>query len=383
MKYTLLLFFGFLCIIELNALNLRPKSPVKISSQSTSNVHTKTGTSKIEIKGHKESHKPNIPIKTTTSTKISTKTSTNTSTRTTTKRTSGSITIHPDRKKDIDKFKEKLKDRIKHNMTDQEIKKIVDDVRKKMKHQVTDQEIKKIIDDLKKQKSHPIKTDPIMKKILSQLKRKKPITDPAIKNLLEELKRKHKLTDAEMKNLVKQLQKRTQNPIVKPAGPTKTTLPKNQNQESTKKLIDFLKSKLGCGYAYGSEGQNLSSDLLNRLKSQYPNYVKDSTKQWIGKECYDCSGLTMKALQQIGINVHHNAQYTWAEDLKQKGDINSMPTDKLCLVFKRGDNGEMHHIGVYIGNGKVIEAKGADYGVVETDLKGGNWTNWGIPAGLE
>lgn len=41
-----------------------------------------------------------------------------------------------------------------------------------MKHPVTDQEIKKIIDDLKKQKSHPIKTDPIMKKILSQLKRK-------------------------------------------------------------------------------------------------------------------------------------------------------------------------------------------------------------------
>ena len=145
MKYTLFFFFGILCFIELNALNLRPKSPVKISSQSTNNVHTKTGTSKIEIKGNKESHKPNFPIKTTTTTKTSTKTSTRT--------TSGTIKINPDRKKLLDKFKEKLKERIKHTMTDQEIKKIVDDIRKKMKHPVTDQEIKKIIDDLKK-KNH-------------------------------------------------------------------------------------------------------------------------------------------------------------------------------------------------------------------------------------
>ena len=222
-----------------------------------------------------------------------------------------------------------------------------------------------------------------MKKIIAQLKRKRPITDPTIKNLLEEFKRKHKLTDSEMKNLVKDLKKRTKNLIVKPAGPVKTTLPKNKNQESTKKLIDFLKSKLGCGYAYGSEGQTLTTGLLKSLKDEYPKDVKDSTSKWLGKECYDCSGLTMKALQKIGISVHHNAEYTWAEDLKQRGDINSIPTDKLCLVFKKGDNGKMHHIGIYIGNGKVIEAKGADYGVVETDLKGGNWTNWGIPSGLE
>ena len=360
MKFTLFLFFGFLCIIELNAYNLRTRSPLKVSSKPTNNDHT---------------NKPNTPITKTTTTKTTAK-------DTTRRTTSRTIKINPEKQKALDKFKEKLKERIKHTMTEEEIKKIVNDIRKKMKHPVEDHEIKKIIDDLKKKKPHPLNGDPIMKKILTQLRKNRPITDPAIKKLLEDLKKKHKLTDLEMKNLVKDLKKRTRNPIVKPTGP-KQTLPKNKNQESTKKLIDYLKSKLGCGYAFGSEGQNLTSDFLERMKKQYPKYVKDSTKKWIGRECYDCSGLVMKALQQVGINVHHNAQWTWAEDLKQRGDIKDIPTDKLCLVFKKGDNGEMHHIGIYIGNGKVIEAKGADYGVVETDLKGGNWTNWGIPAGLE
>ena len=372
MKFTLFLFFGFLCIIELNAYNLRTRSPLKVSSKPTNIGHT---------------NKPNNPITKTATTKTTTTktTTTRVTTRTTTKdtprrTTSGTIKINPEKQKALDKFKEKLKERIKHTMTEEEIKKIVNDIRKKMKHPVEDHEINKIIDDLKKKKPHPLNGDPIMKKILTQLRKNRPITDPAIKKLLEDLKKKHKLTDLEMKNLEKYLKKRIRNPVVKPAGPT---LPKNKNQESTKKLIEFLKSKLGCGYAYGSEGNRLTNDFLDSMKKQYPKYVKDSTKKWLGKECYDCSGLTMKALQQVGIKVHHNAQYTWAEDLKQRGDIKDMPTDKLCLVFKKDDNGQMHHIGIYIGNGKVIEAKGADYGVVETDLKGGNWTNWGIPAGLE
>lgn len=56
MKYTLFLFFGLLCIIELNAL-LLSKSPVKISTQSTNNAHTKKETSTKEIKGKNGSDK--------------------------------------------------------------------------------------------------------------------------------------------------------------------------------------------------------------------------------------------------------------------------------------------------------------------------------------
>lgn len=35
------------------------------------------------------------------------------------------------------------------------------------------------------------------------------------------------------------------------------------------------------------------------------------------------------------------------------------------------------HVGVYIGNGEVIEARGHAYGVVKTKLKDRPWVNWG------
>lgn len=35
------------------------------------------------------------------------------------------------------------------------------------------------------------------------------------------------------------------------------------------------------------------------------------------------------------------------------------------------------HVGVYIGNGQVVEARGHAYGVVQTALKGRGWTKWG------
>ncbi len=35
------------------------------------------------------------------------------------------------------------------------------------------------------------------------------------------------------------------------------------------------------------------------------------------------------------------------------------------------------HVGVYVGNGKVIEARGHKYGVVETNLVDRGWKQWG------
>jgi hypothetical protein len=43
----------------------------------------------------------------------------------------------------------------------------------------------------------------------------------------------------------------------------------------------------------------------------------------------------------------------------------------------------MGHVGLYIGNGKVIEARGADYGVVTTKLNERQWTHWGMLDWLE
>ena len=48
-----------------------------------------------------------------------------------------------------------------------------------------------------------------------------------------------------------------------------------------------------------------------------------------------------------------------------------MPEVVGLLVHYKG------HIGVYIGNGYVIEARGHNYGVVKTKLSDRGWTSWG------
>ena len=50
--------------------------------------------------------------------------------------------------------------------------------------------------------------------------------------------------------------------------------------------------------------------------------------------------------------------------------MSTMPDIPGLLVFMPG------HVGVYIGNGEVIEARGHAYGVVKTRLKNRNWTKW-------
>jgi hypothetical protein len=48
-----------------------------------------------------------------------------------------------------------------------------------------------------------------------------------------------------------------------------------------------------------------------------------------------------------------------------------------------GKKGRMGHVGMYIGAGQVIEARGADYGVVITKLSDRAWTHWGLLDWLE
>lgn len=55
----------------------------------------------------------------------------------------------------------------------------------------------------------------------------------------------------------------------------------------------------------------------------------------------------------------------------EKGTIDRIPEIPGLLVFMP------RHVGVYIGNGKVIEARGHAYGVVETNLKDRGWKQWG------
>jgi uncharacterized protein YgiM (DUF1202 family) len=56
---------------------------------------------------------------------------------------------------------------------------------------------------------------------------------------------------------------------------------------------------------------------------------------------------------------------------KEHGSIGTIPEIPGLLVWKTG------HIGVYIGEGYVVQASGFNTGVIQTLLSASPWTNWG------
>ncbi len=150
------------------------------------------------------------------------------------------------------------------------------------------------------------------------------------------------------------------------------------------KLVEHCKKALNekWGYVYGTYGKFLTEQaLINRIL-QYPSNVKKYElfirKNWIGKRTVDCVGLIKSYLWCNGTepvytpktDVSANEMY---EKATVKGDISTIPEIAGLCVHKNG------HIGVYIGNGQVIESKGTKYGVVQTPLHGigaNSWTHW-------
>lgn len=81
--------------------------------------------------------------------------------------------------------------------------------------------------------------------------------------------------------------------------------------------------------------------------------------QWggAGPGSFDCSGLTMDALAQAGITVPHNANAQWQRTKGRPVAENQLaPGD---LVFYAGADGSLTapgHVGIYVGNGEIIDA---------------------------
>lgn len=148
-------------------------------------------------------------------------------------------------------------------------------------------------------------------------------------------------------------------------------------------LLDYAKAQLGNPYWFGCFGQVASEALYKSKKAQYPKYytAKDFSLHY-GKRVHDCAGLIKGALwsESTTSAPKYNKDQDYSANMfyikaTKKGPISTMPDKKGILVFK-GTERQKNHIGVYIGNGKVIEAKGHAYGVVESDLNS-SWKFWG------
>ena len=154
---------------------------------------------------------------------------------------------------------------------------------------------------------------------------------------------------------------------------------------TNKGLVEFAKKALAekWGYVWGTFGLTLTKTLLQQKLNQYPKEVgqyKDFIMaNWLNRKTADCIGLIKgyywskedgKILYNPATDVNANQMFNLAT---AKGTIDTMPEIPGICVYKQG------HIGVYIGNGQIIEARGTKEGVIQTPLKGTNsagWTHW-------
>lgn len=134
------------------------------------------------------------------------------------------------------------------------------------------------------------------------------------------------------------------------------------------------------GYVWGTFGQLLTPELLAAKCRQYPegvgNYYDFIKSHWVGRKTADCVGLIKACYWGETGSIKYNASTDVSADgmyerAKEKGLISGMPDIPGICVWKKG------HIGIYVGDGYVIEAHGTKYGVIKTKLKGGTpWTHW-------
>jgi len=79
--------------------------------------------------------------------------------------------------------------------------------------------------------------------------------------------------------------------------------------------------------------------------------------QWgaAGPDSYDCSGLVMWAYAQVGVHLDHWTGYQWQEGARIATSA-VRPGDLLFFATNTNDPNTIHHVGIYIGNGQMVEA---------------------------
>lgn len=157
-------------------------------------------------------------------------------------------------------------------------------------------------------------------------------------------------------------------------------------------LVAYAESMLDymSPYWFGTYG-NIASEALyqekkRQYKDQYEKWSKYSFESQYGKKVHDCIGLIKGYLMNPTVNAEgyvqdpmtpskYNSKYDISANMleakaKEKGNITSIPEIEGIIVWKSG------HVGIYVGNGWVIEERGHTYGTVKTKLTERPWVKW-------
>lgn len=157
---------------------------------------------------------------------------------------------------------------------------------------------------------------------------------------------------------------------------------------ATKNNLDLVQWAIAAyeadwGYVMGTYGRVLTESLLEAKLQQLPDAVgpyEDFIRaNYLGVRTADCVGL-IKGYSWYDIDTGEiryatngmpdiSADQLYAR-ATEKGSMSTMPEIPGLILHFQG------HVGIYIGDGYAIEARGTRYGVVKTKVSSRNWTGW-------
>lgn len=128
----------------------------------------------------------------------------------------------------------------------------------------------------------------------------------------------------------------------------------------------------GWGYIWGQSGATWTQAKQNAAtRSATVQYGS----QWIGKRVADCSGLFVWAFRELGGRIYHGSNTIWNQYCSSQGKLTENTQIRPGTAVFLLKNGNRHHLGLYVGNDTVVEARGTQSGVVISRLS--HWDEWG------
>lgn len=119
------------------------------------------------------------------------------------------------------------------------------------------------------------------------------------------------------------------------------------------------------------------------------SYAKKYGQKWVGHYVADCSGLFTWAFNQLGGYMYHGSNTMWNKYCTAQGKLSGgKRTDGKTLkpgtaVFVLKGTSDRSHVGLYIGNGEVIEASSTESGVIKSKITNSKWAEWGELKGVD
>lgn len=144
--------------------------------------------------------------------------------------------------------------------------------------------------------------------------------------------------------------------------------------------IDAIIEELYASYEMSPEKEALLRYALSKVGCSYDQGYHFSLEV----DIFDCSSLVYRSYREIGIDISNHGSYSAAEEARYADNNSFVAYGELQpgdLIFYGGSNNGryngIYHVGMYVGNGKMVEARGKKYGVVYTDVRTSNVVSYG------